>query len=363
LDLAEASLLTGWKFPVGGIVDGTLTVDGAIKGLKLGGGLSVAQGRIPLGWSGDIINETTAQLSFKDDALVIDRFTGKHAFGEIQLGGTIRLSNLLDPVFEVSVRSPRLTAPIFKSTTPGAIPVSASSALDLAITGPLSAANAKGTATLVALSLGGMPDISPLWTAQRVELPRVFSFPSAPWSNWQFDLACKTNGPVKLTENPGTLVPDINVTGSGAAPTIVGTVKLENVAADCDGPWVGASEDGTGRGPTLTIRNGTVDFVATRPLDPTIDIRVTGTVRLLPLSGAECSATVAGPLSQLVRTYEGPPPLTDNAVRDTFAGRPWSLGNPFSLSLEVYPPIAIEAGLVPVDHSAGAMMPAKLEVP
>jgi hypothetical protein len=342
LDLAEASLLTGWKFPVGGIVDGTLTADGSVNGLKLGGRLSVAQGRIPLGWSGDIIDETTAQLSFRDDALVIDRFTGKHAFGEIQIGGTMRLSNLLDPVLDLSVRSPRLTAPIFKSTASGATPVSASSVLDLAIAGPLSAANARGKVTLVALSLGGIPDIGPLWTAQCVELPRIFGFPSAPWSNWQFSLTCQSEGPVKLTENPGTIVPDIKVTGAGAAPTIVGTVKLANVAADCDGTWAGAFDNGSGKGPTLTIRDGTVDFTATRPLDPTIDIHVTGLVRMMPFWSAECSATVAGPLSQLVHTYDGPPPLTDNAVRDAFAGRTWSSGD--ALSLEVYPPVAIEAG-------------------
>jgi hypothetical protein len=337
LDLAEASLLTGWKFPVGGIVDGTLTADGSIKGLKLGGGLSIAQGRIPLGWSGDIINETTAQLSFKDDALVIDRFTGKHAFGEIQIGGTMRLSNLLDPVLDFSVRSPRLTAPIFKSTAPGATPVSASSVLDLAITGPLSAAKAKGTATLVALSLGAFPDISALWTAERVELPRIFSFPSAPWSAWQFDLACKANGPVKLTENPGTIVPDIKVTGSGAAPTIVGTAKLADFSVYSEGPWGLVVGNSAVRGAGLRIEQATVDFNASRSLDPTIDASVSGM-----LLGDPCWATVTGPLSQLIRIYNGPAPLTDDAVRDALAGRPWPTGDEFSL--EVYPPIAIEAG-------------------
>lgn len=348
LDLAEASLLTGWKFSIGGIVDGTLTADGSIKALKLGGALSVAQGRIPLGWSGDMINDATAQLSFHDDAVVIDQFTGKHSFGEIQIGGTVQLSNLLDPVLDVKVRSPRLTAPIFKSTAPGAIPVSAASVLDLAITGPLSAANAKGTATLVALSLGGVPDIGPLWDGSRIALPRVFSFPSAPWSNWQFDLNCSADGPVSLTENPGTVVPDIRITGSGGAPTISGTVNLANVAATSDGPWMDNFEGMAviGKSPMLAINHATVDFNAARPFDPMIDMDVTASVRLNPFWGAEGSATVTGPLSQLMRTYDGPAPLTDDAVRDAFAGRLWSAGDDFSL--EVYPPIAIEAGLGPV---------------
>jgi len=302
--------------------------------------LSVVQARIPLGWSGDMIGDTMAQLSFRDDALVIDRFVGKHSFGEIQIGGTIRLSNLLDPLLEVTVRSPRLTAPIFKSTEPGAIPVLAASVLDLAIAGPLSAANAKGTATLAALSLGGSPDISRLWSAQRVELPRIFSFPSAPWSQWQFDLTCKTDGPVKLTENPGTIAGNISVTGPGSAPTIAGAVLIENIVTSRTfSRNTNIRSEGSDSLPI--VERATVDFVSTRPVDPTIDADLNYT-----LGGERCWATVTGPLSQLMRTYDGPAPLTDNAVRDAFAGRPWASSIEFSL--EIFPPIAIEAGLGPV---------------
>jgi hypothetical protein len=220
--------------------------------------------------------------------------------------------------------------------------------MDLAITGPLSAANVKGTATLVALSLGGTPDIGPLWTAQRIELPRIFGFPTAPWSNWQFDLACKANSHVKLSENPGMISGSITVTGPGSAPTITGTVNLSNVAAACDGPWSNPFEGHaiTGKRASLTVSHATIDFLPTRPLDPTIDIEVTSSVRLMPFWDTVCSATVTGPLSRLMRTYDGPPPLTDDAVREAFAGRPWAMGDAFSL--EVYPPIAIEAGFGPV---------------
>jgi hypothetical protein len=63
----------------------------------------------------------------------------------------------------------------------------------------------------------------------------IFSFPSAPFSNWQFQLAAKTDGPVALTENPGTIHPDISISGPGAAPILEGTVALSKIKAHCDG--------------------------------------------------------------------------------------------------------------------------------
>jgi hypothetical protein len=357
LDLAEASLLTGWKFPLGGIVDGALTADGSIKTLKLGGAISVAQGRIPLGWSGDMINDTMAQLSFRDDALVIDRFTGKHSFGEIQLGGTISLSNLLDPVLAVSLRSPQFTAPIFKSPKPGAVPVSATSALDLSITGPLSAANAKGTATPVGLSLGRRPEINGLWNGEHLELPGIFSFPTAPWAAWQFELVCKSAAPVRVTGNKGTVTPNITVIGPGAAPAIDGTINLENIDAHFHAPLENYSPWGyhfdnnlaTLLDPNegnMTIDRGTIEFKASHPFNPSVDLEISSVLSLAPFWAFNCAATVTGPLDQLMRTYDGAAPLTEGAVRDAFEGRPWTMGGEFSL--EVYPPIAIEAGLGPV---------------
>jgi hypothetical protein len=351
LDLAEASSLTGWKFPLAGIVDGNLSADGPIKALKLGGRLTVAQARIPLSWSGDLISDTTARLSFRDDALVIDGFSGKHSFGEIQIGGTMRMSNLLDPVLDVTVRSPRLTAPIFKSTQAGAVAVSASTVLDLAITGPLSGANAKGTAKLTALSLNGLPDISRLWNGARVELPPVFSFPFAPWAQWQINLACNSDGPVQLDGMTGTVTPDIHVTGSGSAPAMAGTVRIADIKAHIGGPWGNYGPWGNEVGavlfpPDVTISRGTIEFSWARSFDPVLDIEVVASLRIKPLWAEECRAALIGPLSQLIRTYDGPAPLTDNAVRDAFAGRPWSMGDEFSL--ELYPPVAIEAGFGPV---------------
>lgn len=351
LDLAEVSLLSGWKFPIGGIVDGTLTADGSIKALKLGGALSVAQGRIPLGWSGDVISDTTAQLSFREDAVVIDQFTGKHSFGEIQIGGTIRLSNLLDPILDLNVRSPELTAPIFKSPSPGATPVVASSKLDLSISGPFSGASVKGTANLIRLRLEGLvlwggksaPDISELWTMEKLELPRIFHFPNVPWSNWQFDLRCKAEN-LALELNTGTVTADVVVNGPSSAPAIDGTVRLTNLTASL----AGTKDSPTDELPRhyVVVNDAVVVFNAANSLDPTIVADVSSN-----LPDGQCWATVTGPLSQLMRTYVGPPPLTDAAVREAFIGKPKTLGGNISedaFSLEVYPPIAIESGLGPV---------------
>jgi hypothetical protein len=324
LDLQEASLLTGWKFPIGGTLDGTLTADGSINALKLGGAITLDKGRIPLGWTGDVISDTSAQISFHDDSLVVDRLSGKHAFGEIQLGGQVHLSNVLDPALDLTLRSPKLTAPIFKSVAPGAASVSAISNVNLTIAGPLSSSSVKGAASLSGLSLGGVPDIGALWTEDHLQVPRIFSFPSAPWSGWQFDLACKTNAPIKLADNSGTVEADIKVTGPGSAPEVAGRIEFKNLKASA----------ATG---TISMNSATVDFSPARSLNPDIDLDISST-----LDGHPYWATVTGPLSHLVRTYDGPAPLSDNAVRDALRGHPWPVDDEFSL--EIYPPAAIEAG-------------------
>jgi hypothetical protein len=92
--IGEAALLTGFNFPIAGELDGMLTMDGTIKALKLGGSLTLSGGRIPLGWSGELLTDCTGQIAFKDNTVVLEKFNGRHTIGDVELGGTLALTDV-----------------------------------------------------------------------------------------------------------------------------------------------------------------------------------------------------------------------------------------------------------------------------
>jgi hypothetical protein len=92
---------------------------------------------------------------------------------------------------------------------------------------------------------------------------------------------------------------------------------------------------------SLVADGASARFTESDPANPFIDARVMGTHKDIPFS-----ATLLGPLSHLLRTYEGLPPFTDAAVEGLFAGK--LPEEPEGFRLETYPPVAIDAGLYPV---------------
>jgi hypothetical protein len=314
LDLAAAAKLTGWNFPVAGLIDGTFAADGALKSLKLGGQLTLAQGRLPLNWNGDLLEQAAGQFAFRDNALVIEKLSAQHRFGDVQLGGTVQFVSLPDPTLALTLRSEKATVSLWNSVT-------ATAQLALEITGPLSAAVVRGTARPASLKLGAVSDLSALWAPEPPKLPPIFSFTSSPWAGWQFDLESRTEAPLKLSDSAGSLTSDLHLGGTGAAPALAGSVGFQDVAANVAGS------------PPLQIHAASLEFFAQRPANPSLDLQATGR-----LDGERFSASVAGPLSHLIRIYDGPPPLTDGAVREFLTGNVQAQDEAFGL--EVHPPSA-----------------------
>ncbi len=102
LDLRKASLLTGIEWPLAGMVNGTLSVDGALKSLQLGGSLSLQNARIPLNWSGSSVTETGAEFTLASTTVSLTRATGRHASGAFTLEGTLKLADPRVPVLFVT---------------------------------------------------------------------------------------------------------------------------------------------------------------------------------------------------------------------------------------------------------------------
>ncbi|MEQ1859789.1 MAG: hypothetical protein ABMA13_07635 [Chthoniobacteraceae bacterium] len=185
LDLAAAAKLTGWNFPLAGIVDGTFAADGPATALKLGGQLALTKGRVPLDWHGEVIEQASAQLAFRDDAMEIEQFSGRHRFGAVQLGGTVRLADVLDPALALTLRSGNAVVPLSGDTK-------ADAKLTLEISGPLSSAIIRGEALLTPW----VHDVAPrpfTIAPPPIHVPSIFKL-GAPWSAWRYDLGLVIGG-------------------------------------------------------------------------------------------------------------------------------------------------------------------------
>jgi hypothetical protein len=326
LDLAEAALLTGWKFPLDGVLDGTLTADGPLTALKLGGTLTLKDGHLPLGWSGDAVENVSAKLTFLEGTASIEQFSAAHTFGAVEITGTLDFAKLLDPALQIRVRSPQFTTPLFGPRTS---PIKALAALDLTVTGQFSAAQVTGQAQLTDLKLGAPLNLAWLWddfAPAHVRPPFVLQAP--PWDAWTFNVTCEANERLKQTTSISG-----QVTGSGSRPAFVGMVDFRNVP-----PGTGLPLRAFGIVPDLPLHVQTASavFRESDPFRPAIDVSLTSSY-----DGHRFTAQVAGPLGYLLRTYESTPPMTSTAVRELLAGNPPA--RPQTLQLEITPPIALES--------------------
>ena len=186
LDLAAASRLTGWNFPLAGTVGGTFSADGPVTALKLGGALTLAQGRVPLDWDGTVLEQASAQISFHDDVMAIEKLTAQHRAGPVEIAGTMRLNNLLNPTLALTANSEKAVLPLSAA-------VGAATRFKLTINGPSTAALVAGEAEVVP-SFRAVTLAPPAFALipTRFHLPPIFTLTGQPWSGWRYDLSLST---------------------------------------------------------------------------------------------------------------------------------------------------------------------------
>ncbi len=100
LDLRAVSRLTGVDWPLGGSLTGTLSADGPLGALKLGGSAQLTRGVIPLDWKGGLVREVSAQFTLDGSAVRIEQATGKYVNGDFGIGGRLDLVNPRTPAVE-----------------------------------------------------------------------------------------------------------------------------------------------------------------------------------------------------------------------------------------------------------------------
>jgi hypothetical protein len=315
LDLKAASQLTGWNFPVAGVLDGSLSVSGPVAALNSAGTLRLAKGRIPLGWSGESLTSVDCTAALKAADLHIESAHAEHRFANLQIDGVVSLKKIQDPHFALHLKSAKAHLPLFGNQTArrgleeAQIPsihaaASLISGLDLNLEGSMSAPQLRGAGQLQELDLGPAPNIAALWQPSgSAQLSPPFQPVRAPWNTWTLDIGFKTGSAMPLKSNPGTVLTDVRLKGNGSAPFLVGTVQFRGVNAT------------TAHAP-LRIETATLVFPQDTPGNPTLDL-----VAESQLLTSNFSAYCTGPLSHLIRWFVLPPPLNETLVWQALSGQ------------------------------------------
>ena len=296
LSLREASRLTGWNFPIEGIVRGEIAADGLLGALQSSGKLTLQRARIPLGWSGGALTGVEGALNLAGQTLHIDALSGRHPTGDFRASGLVDFKDPHAPSLQFVLTSQQTELALF----PERAAIKARLALDLLIDGPIRSATVRGTAQIHGLAVGGF-DVAAAWREPELpELPRAFGFDAAPFRDWRFDVAARggLDAAVEVKMHLG---------GTGAAPAPVGEVRFSNGGAAASRPLPGGTI-------MVEMENATLHFREGHPRNPTLDLRATGSV-----FGEPFRAYAAGPITHLVRDIDCAPPLSAATIHRLLA--------------------------------------------
>ncbi len=213
------------------------------------------------------LNSFNARVTFRDNALTLDRFGGDLAGGPFNMSGRVTFVKLTEPTLDLQMRAQSVL--VARNDT-----LTARADADVRITGPFAAATVSGTVALTGTRFLKNIDLLPIGLPGRpapqapVERPEFFSLPSPPFRDWKFDVAIKTKDPVLIRGNlaTGEATTDLKLTGTGLKPGLQGMVHMEGVEATL--PFS-----------RLDVSRGSLTFTPNDTTNPTIDLQGTSVIR------------------------------------------------------------------------------------
>ena len=208
-----------------------------------------------------------ARLTFRENALTLDRFGGDLAGGPFKMTGRVTFPKLTEPTLDLQLKGDSVL--LARNDT-----LTARANADIKITGPFAAATVTGNVAmtnshflknidLIPIGLPGRPAPQP-----PTERPGFFSFPNPPLRDWKFDVAIKTKDPVLIRGNlaTGGATGDLKLTGTGLRPALQGVVQMQTVEATL--PFS-----------RLEVSRGFLTFSPDDSMNPTIDLQGTSVIR------------------------------------------------------------------------------------
>ena len=213
------------------------------------------------------LNSFNARVTFRDNALTLDRFGGDLAGGPFNMSGRVTFVKLTEPTLDLQMRAQSVL--VARNDT-----LTARADADVRITGPFAAATVSGTVALTNTRFLKNIDLLPIGLPGRpapqapAERPEFFSLPSPPFRDWKFDVTIKTKDPVLIRGNlaTGAATTDLKLTGTGLKPGLQGMVHMEGVEATL--PFS-----------RLDVSRGSLTFNPNDSTNPTIDLQGTSVIR------------------------------------------------------------------------------------
>jgi len=207
------------------------------------------------------------RVTFRDNALTLDRFAGDLAGGPFTMSGRVTFAKLTEPILDLQMRAQSVL--VARNDT-----LTARADGNIRVTGPFGAATVSGNVALTNSRFLKNIDLLPIGLPGRpapqpsAERPEFFSLPGPPFRDWKFDIAIKTKDPVLIRGNlaTGEATTDLKLTGTGLKPGLQGVVQMENVEATL--PFS-----------RLDVSRGSLTFNPGDSTNPTIDLHGTSVIR------------------------------------------------------------------------------------
>ena len=282
-----------------GSAGANVTVNGTIKKPDLSGAIRANLARFQA--RTDTVPPISAfatNISFRHDRITIDQLKGLVGGGSFGGGGGIDLTDGTNPKFDIT-----LTGRQVLLTRSDGIIVRAN--LDMAVRGPFSAVEIGGTVgitnsrffkdvDILPLNLPGRPPPQPPAGA----MPNI-AIGTPPFNDWKFNIAIRTDEPFLIQSNlaRGRVSINLQVGGTGAAPTVTGVVTVDRLVAEL--PFSKMEIDG-----------GTISFVqGANILDPSLSITGRSTV-----SDYDVRMRIFGHVSNPTVLLDSSPPLAQGDI-------------------------------------------------
>jgi len=208
-----------------------------------------------------------ARLTFRDNALTLDRFGGDIAGGPFTMSGRVTFPKLIQPTLDLQFKAQSML--VARNDT-----LTVRADADVRITGPFAAATIAGNVALTNSRFLKNIDLIPIGLPGRPapqpssERPEFFSLPAPPFRDCKFDVAIKTKDPVLIRGSlaTGEATTDLKLTGTGFRPGLQGMVQMEGVEATL--PFS-----------RLDVSRGSLTFTPDDSMNPRVDLQGTSVIR------------------------------------------------------------------------------------
>lgn len=212
------------------------------------------------------INNFAMRMNFTKNCITLERCSAGVAGGTLSADGSIMLTSLDNPVFDLRIRSKN--ALLLQNDD-----MTVRASTDLRITGPLNSGLVTGDVGITRSRLFKSIDIIPMALPGRPaprppSEPTIISFNKPPLRDWKFDVRIRTIDPFLVQGNlaNGRIVMDLKLGGTGVKPWMEGLVRIDQLTASL--PLS-----------RLEIESGMISFTRDRPFIPRLEIRATSHIR------------------------------------------------------------------------------------